>query len=763
MNPVQLAFRVLRVDRRTQVSTVLTAMGVAVATGLVMLLVALPFATEARAERSVWQDPSISMYQDGPGGTVSWASSDDVVSDDSGDGSGDGSGDDSGDDSGDRPIVRIDVAPLADPADIRLPAGIAELPGPGEMLQSAELARLSGELPPERLADRFDAKPVGLLGDEALRFPEQLVVLVGHSPDTMPTTSVELTGLTAADAEPDALLSLLAGVGVVVLLVPSLVLVASASRLTAARRERRLAALRLAGATPRQVTTMVAAETGIAAVAGAVVGVLASPGLNALATLVPWDGGTWYAGDFSLPAWIVAVIALTIPVLVVGAAVVGLRRVVNTPLMATGGHTRKPLSMARLLFVPAAAALFFYSLTQSDSSMAMLPILVSLGILMWSPTVVGPWVTSALGGLFVRTWRRPAALLAGRRLRDDPKAAYRASAGVVLAVFAGSMALTLMPSFEAEAGYYSEFREDVSYVRTDDERAGEIVSATDRKLSEYGLDQRAVQVGQVGLTRGADEFHTGYVVSCADAKALMPQFGALTCASGPAIYAAPALDLDGLGVESTPGDGSSGSTVPLPADAQYVPVESASTVLIDPTLLPDDATITQVVVAVPAVAADADQARTALLSGADGEQVVSKVMKLSEQDTELADLRRVTVIGLVTASLLAGISAAIATAGSVMDRRRTFGALLAAGTPVRTLSRALRAEAALPALVSTIAAGALGTAVGVGLFGLVSQSVPVFSPWLAAPVVLGALVALLAASVCTPALKRVRAEPLADE
>lgn len=743
MNPVQLAFRVLRVDRRTQVSTVLTAMGVAVATGLVMLLVALPFATEARAERAVWQDPSISMYQGGPDGKVSWASSDDVV--------------------GDRPITRIDVAPLADPADLQLPAGIDELPGPGEMLRSPELARLSGELPPEQLADRFDAQPVGILGDEALRFPEQLVVLVGHSPDTMPAAAMELSGLTATDAEPDGLLSLLAGVGVVVLLVPSLVLVASASRLTAARRERRLAALRLAGATPKQVMTMVAAETGIAAVAGAVVGVLASPGLNALATLVPWDGGTWYAGDFSLPAGIVAVIALTIPVLVVGAAVLGLRRVVNTPLMATGGHTRKPLSMARLLFVPAAAALFFYSLTQSDSSMAFLPILVSLGILMWSPTVVGPWVTSALGGLFVRTWRRPAALLAGRRLRDDPKAAYRASAGVVLAVFAGSMALTLMPSLESEAGYYSEFREDVPYVHTDNERAGEIVAATDKALSGYGLDQRAVQVGQVNLSRGAEEYHTGYVVGCADAKALLPEFGQVTCASGPAIYASPDVDLAGVGVDNPSEDGSSGSTVPLPADAQHVPVATASTVLIDPTLLPDDATITQVVVAVPAGAADAEQARTALLSGAGGEQVISKVMRLSEQDTELADLRRVTVIGLVTASLLAGISAAIATAGSVMDRRRTFGALLAAGTPVRTLSRALRAEAALPALVSTIAAGALGTAVGVGLFGLVSQSVPVFSPWLAAPVVLGALVALIAASVCTPALKRVRAEPLADE
>ncbi len=742
MNPVQLAFRVLRVDRRTQVSTVLTAMGVAVATGLVMLLVALPFATEARAERAVWQDPSISMYQGGPDGAVSWASSDDVV---------DG-----------RPITRIDVAPLADPADLQLPAGIDELPGPGEMLQSPELARLSGELPPELLADRFDAEQVGLLGDEALRFPQQLVVLVGHSPDTMPASAMELSGLTSTDAEPDGLLSLLAGVGVVVLLVPSLVLVASASRLTAARRERRLAALRLAGATPKQVMTMVAAETGIAAVAGAVVGVLASPGLNALATLVPWDGGTWYADDFSLPAGIVAVIALTIPVLVVGAAVLGLRRVVNTPLMAAGGHTRKPLSMVRLLFVPAAAALFFYSLTQADSSLSVLPILVSLGILMWSPTVVGPWVTSALGGLFVRTWRRPAALLAGRRLRDDPKAAYRASAGVVLAVFAGSMALTLMPSLESEAGYYSEFRADVPYVYTDDERAGEIVSATDQALSGYDLDQRAVQVGQVNLSRGADEYFTGYVVGCADAKALLPEFARVTCASGPAIYASPGLDLAGVDVDNPSEDGS-GAAVPLPTDAPLVPVANASTLLIDPTLLPDDATMTQVVVAVPAGAADAEKARTALLAGAGGEQVVSKVMKLSEQDTELADLRRVTVIGLVTASLLAGISAAIATAGSVMDRRRTFGALLAAGTPVRTLSRALRAEAALPALVSTIAAGALGTAVGVGLFGLVSQSVPVFSPWLAAPVVLGALVALIAASVCTPALKRVRAEPLADE
>jgi hypothetical protein len=733
MNPLQLALRVLRVDRRTQVSTVLTALGVAVATGLVLLLTSLPYATQSRAERTLWQHPDVGASGANP--TVSWSSSEDRI---------DG-----------RQITRVDVAPLVDPGEVALPPGIDRLPAPGEMLQSPELAALTSSVPAAELADRFDATAAGLLGDDALMFPEQLVVLVGHTPDTMPANAVELPVLGAGRAQPDGLLSLLAGVGIVVLLVPSLVLVASASRLTAARRERRLAALRLAGATPAQVTAMVAAETGLAALGGAVVGVALSPVLHSLATWVPWGGGTWFARDFMLPWPVVVVVALAVPVLVVAAAVGGLRRVVNTPLMATGGHTRKPLSKVRLLMVPVAALLFFWMLSIADEvDGAMLPVLVSLGFLMWSPTVVGPWVTSALGGVFTKVWRKPSALLAGRRLRDDPKAAYRASAGVVLAVFAGSMALTLMPSLESEAGYYSYYRDSVLYVSTDADHADEIVATADARLERYGLAQRAASVGQVQLKQGSD-YWTGYVVTCADARVLLPV--TVTCGKEPAIYAPSSVGIEML--DYTDDGGEKATALP----GSFVAAPKLDTVLIDPALLPKDAPLSGVDVAVPADDASRESARTALLAAAGGAQVISKEMKLGEQNTELADLRRVTVIGLVTAAVLGGLSAAIATAGSVLDRRRTFGALMAAGTPVRTLAKALRAEAALPALVSTIGAGALGTAVGVGLFGLVSESVPVFSPWLAAPIVLGALVALLAASVCTPALNRVRAEPLADE
>jgi hypothetical protein len=190
---------------------------------------------------------------------------------------------------------------------------------------------------------------------------------------------------------------------------------------------------------------------------------------------------------------------------------------------------------------------------------------------------------------------------------------------------------------------------------------------------------------------------------------------------------------------------------------------TSSTIIIDPALLPTGVKPQWLDVVVPTTPSNAEVVRTALVGAAPGEEVGSRGLHMIGQRQELDDLRRVTVIGLIAAGVLAGCSAAVATAGSVMDRRRTFGALIAAGTPVRVLSRALRMEAALPAMVATIGAGVVGILVGVGLYSMVEETSVVLSPWLLAPVVLGIGVALLGASVSTPALKRVQSEPLADE
>lgn len=749
MNSLQIALRVLRVDRRTRTSAILTAIGVAVATGLVLLLATLPFATQNREQRALWQgDQFFSRGADGPVKLL-YSSSKDYF---------DG-----------RQIIRVDVAltPGANAAEIRLPPGVPQLPGPGETVVSPALGRLLQAHPAGQLGDRF-GKPVGALGEDGLRFPEQLVALTGHTPDAMPENVSQLAAFPAGKASPDPLLMLLSWVGIIVLLVPSLVLVASSARLTAARRERRLAAIRLAGATPGQVTNMVAAETTLSAGIGALLGLLISPALHGLASFVPWAGGTWLAADFALPVGLMVFIVLAIPVLVVLAGVLGLRRVLKNPLFATGGRALKPLHWWRLLALPAAGAFFLVAVMTAKDFGGIGLVMAGLFFLVGSAAIVGPWVTSAVGGTFVRIWRRPSALLAGRRLRDDPKGAYRSSAGIVLAVFAGSMALTLLPTFESMAGGGRSFADSVLYVDTDHQHAGTIVDQANASLQKYGQQERAVAVAEVYLVKGQAPDRSGHralVMTCADAVKLT-RFGLTpeNCTGGPAVFGESAPDLAQYKIADTWEGTAAAVKSGTRSEAVHLPdADLSSTSIIDPAALPDGFTPKYVTVVAPTTDANREIVRTALAAPAAGEEIGSRDQYLFNQQTELGDLRRVTVIGLLAAGILAGCSAAVATAGSVMDRRRTFGALMAAGTPVRVLARALRMEAALPALVATIGAGIVGVLVGVGLFSMVDERGIVLSPWILAPVVLGVGVALLGASVCTPALKRVQAEPLADE
>lgn len=741
MNSFTLASRVLRVDKRTRVSAILTAVGVAVATALVLLLVALPFATQARSERSSWQLPSASQGEP----TLQLAQSDDYY---------DG-----------KQITRVDVAALTDPSSIELPPGVDRLPQPGETLLSPGLAELAGDAPGSQLGDRF-GESVGVLGESALEYPDQLVALVGNDSARMPENyTTEQHGFAIGEGQSDGMLELLAMVGVIVLFVPCLVLVGSAARLTAARRERRLAALRLAGATPSQVVGMVAAETTLAAIGGAIIGFAVSPALRSLAALVPWEGGTWQPSDFTLPLGVSLPITVAIPVFVLLAAVLGLRRVMRTPLGATGGHSRKPLHWWRLLPLPLSGLVFFFGVS-SDSGGGELPVFGGLALLVASIALAGPWVTSMVGGIFVRAWRGPSSLLAGRRLRDDPRGAYRASAGVVLAVFTGSMALTLFPTLESMAGASTPYRDSALYVETSAKDAQRVVDETNRALEKYGQGEQAVTSQSVMLRNGRGSVQSAMVLDCASAGKLLQVDTNGACAGEPAIYSPYELTSSGGLKVEVPGENP--KPVALPAGAPVRPITAKNhdgdiTPIIDPALLPANFASDYTTVAVPTTEADHEIVRTALAGAAGASPIESREARLADQQSQLDDILRVTVIGLIAATVLSGCGAAIATAGALMDRRRTYGALIAAGTEVNVLAKALRTEAALPALVATIGAGVVGTLVGAGLYNLVGDAPIVLTPWLCAPVVLGVGAAVLASSVCKPMLKRVQSEPLADE
>ncbi|MDT7842279.1 FtsX-like permease family protein [Streptomyces justiciae] len=219
------------------------------------------------------------------------------------------------------------------------------------------------------------------------------------------------------------------------LLIPVLGFLGQCARIGAVHRERRLAALRLAGASPGQVRRIAALESGLACLAGSAVATVVS---------VPTLLRMWHRPDPLVWA-VMAVVAVLVPVLGVAVSVLALRRLVASPL----GRLRRerPAEGPGRLFRVATALLgllVVYVVTTPFHDVpfefALTPVTVFCLCLLVGAVAV--WLTGAsarqLGeGLSARA-KSPALLIAAERLRDDPWAAARTHAAVLLVTVAGS-------------------------------------------------------------------------------------------------------------------------------------------------------------------------------------------------------------------------------------------------------------------------------------------------------------------------------------
>ncbi|GAA3435283.1 FtsX-like permease family protein [Kutzneria kofuensis] len=758
MSVFRIALAVLRNDSRSRVSTALVTVGVALGVSLVLWLASAPHALQQRADRIAWRSTYNTVSQnDGRAQLVLSMNQDQF---------------------GGKLIHRFDVTRAHVGGYVSLAPGIREFPEPGQVLLSPALAELVRTTPPEKLGDRFPGQVVDLIGEQALEYPDELVAIVGHEPGTI--SGYALTGFggnAGYAADNSDMLYLLTRIGMVVLIVPCLVLVASAARLTATRRERRLAALRLAGATPAQVIAMAAVETVIGAVLGSVIAVVAAEPLSHLTALIPWGGGTWMPGDFTSGPLFVGFVAVLAPVLVVAAAVLGLRRVVDRPLMAAEEKSRRKISPARLLGLVMAGGVFVLGVSIATSGYGgqerFTVVLVGLGAVGVALVLAGPVVTALVGRYFVARWRKPSTLLAGRRLLGDPVASFRAAAGVVVAVFAGSMALTMLPALENDMPTFSGPWRDSAIVTTSVGQHADPVAELRAEMARRALPAQVVPMvtGYLVSTSDQEQRSSSAVIApCKEVASVLSGLSAGDCVEGPAVYIprgyADAVK-DVKFERDARGPNETRKTEPLPAT---VPVHTVSDypqlIVIDPAVFPDLAA-KPTGVAVTSTPSNRDAVYTALVRVLPDVRVSDNVREVQQDDSLMGDLRRATAIGLALMALLSGASAAVAAAGSVIDRRRTFGALIAAGTPVRVLARALRREVVLPVLVATLGSCLAGMLVGLGLLSVAhsisGHAEALLNLWILAPAAAGFVVALAAAAACGPVLRTFSARDYAAE
>ena len=370
-------------------------------------------------------------------------------------------------------IDRFDVAATGTSSPV--PPGITHDPGPGEYYASPALAALLRSTPANELAGRYPGRLAGSIGDAALASPNSLVIIIGHAPAQLARTpgSTQVTSIATTvpgrfsdQLNPKGLgfmpsdpgiqssgIDLILSVVALGMLTPVLIFIATATRLSAARREQRFAAMRLAGATRRQVSMLAAVESTVAGVLGVAAGFGIFFLLRAPVAGIPFFGQPFFPGQLSLSPPDIFAVAIGVPVAAAVAARLALRRVQISPLGVARRVTPKPPRAWRVLPLLAGLAdLGFFVVRGGQLSVdAETQVLVSGFLLIIVGLVIaGPWLTMAAARVMARRTSRPAALLAARRLADDPRAAFRAVSGLVLALFITTVAVVAITTQDAK-------------------------------------------------------------------------------------------------------------------------------------------------------------------------------------------------------------------------------------------------------------------------------------------------------------------------
>jgi hypothetical protein len=617
-------------------------------------------------------------------------------------------------------IYRADVAATGPASPV--PPGIPRDPGPGQYYISPALGSLLRSAPADELADRYPGHQAGLIGQAGLPSPDSLVIVVGrsaavmsHLPGAAKVTSLNSTppsgcgnscqirgGLT-----PKGIDFVLSVVGLALLL-PVLIFIGTATRLSAARREQRFAAMRLVGATPRQVSLIAAVESTVAAAVGVAIGF----GLFFLLRIplagVPFTGQRFFPVELSLSLPDILVVAVGVPLAAAVAARLALRRVNISPLGVTRRVTPAPLRAWRVVPLLAGLAdLGFVVVHGKPASPAgqVLVFVSGFALIMIGLVIAGPWLTMAGARVLVRRASRPGALIAARRLADDPRAAFRAVSGLILALFIFTVAATVLatqntePPFVADGAAANNILVD-QFSNITEVSSGNQVAVGSAPPPSAAVLARLRQISGVqgivearadpGLTITSTQLQVqGFpaaVVSCAQlagvaglgrcpagaAAAKVP--ASLTDVGGNlAEFTWPAADVPARRLDSLPL-----GSLDVATNGSQPAIEQARTILEN---------------AYPTGTGSPPPPRTVSEYNAGGNAADNAYQQLAD-------------VVILTSLTVAGCTLAVSVAGGLADRKRPFSLLRLTGARLGMLRRVIVLESAVPLLA--VAAVAIG-------------------------------------------------------
>lgn len=297
----------------------------------------------------------------------------------------------------------------------------------------------------------------------------------------------------------------------VLVALPVLALAGQCIRLGAPARDRRLAAIRLAGATPREAVLIATAETAAASLFGSVAGLAAYLVARGVLDRADRFGRRVLPTDVFPPLPVVVILLLLVPVLAAMIGALLMRRVIVTPLgVVRRVRERGPRPWPGLL-IAAGLVLFAVPMREwlhiAESKRVAYLFLGGGAVLTMAGVVLGVgWISHTAGRLLRRYGRGPATLLAGQRLITDPWNGSRTMAALLVAVIAGSVALAYRELLATNFLYYDLYNRMMGH--TD----GEGMGAPDDPSFYFG----AIRLVMVAVGLSAAVAAAGLLVAVAE-------------------------------------------------------------------------------------------------------------------------------------------------------------------------------------------------------------------------------------------------------
>ncbi|MCI7690500.1 MAG: ABC transporter permease [Trueperella pyogenes] len=626
---------------------------------------------------------------------------------------------------GDKSINTVLVA--TDGGSPEKPEGLPAWPEPGQYWVSPAVAQFLTDHPQYDAGSRFGTTQLGVLPEQMLASPDEHLVIVGAEraaiPHALPITDFHRDGQIASN-----IISAVIYLGIVIVLFPVVILISIAAKLGSVQREQRYAALRLVGATNKQILSIVTFESLVAAVVGYALGALAYLATRPLLFDISFGHRQW-PSRISLTPWHWVIVALATLALIFFSNAWGMRGLRVSPLGVARQqkHDATP-RIWRLLPLLAGVAIFtyIYISTTENKGTAQTIYLILAGVIMTmiGLIVAGPWITYALGALARKAAQSADIFIGSSYVRAHAGRVSRSVVGVVLALFAGSFFLTAVSDVDLDR--FKQSNTELATGAVNVQAPAEDLA----RLAEFTWVKNITNFPQLaGVYR---------VLPCGSARDYLPN-----------------VRCDGGVVGFNPYTDKKDAYL-IGADLREIArllEDRGAYIEYDPA---GDPVAENVAFIQLREAADVDHLRTALK-----DQALNPDLSIRDgrggrgMNTQIYTLTMMTYMGIGVTLIVSVISLVVSTYAGLLERRRSLLSLRLSGMKVSQLGKMVLVESFVPLVAMATVATAAGIGAGFVLMHAVSYSLNARLNGLYVAVLIGALIAAgFAIAAILPSMKK---------